>query len=408
MTRRVDPRRPVLITPQGLRRIVLGGTEGERGLRAVAHASAPKTPRLQGEPRGCLLVLAHPDGGGLDEHAREAVAAAALLARADEAVVLLMPWSAPLPDAEAVAAVASGLAAAALGVDRLELLPLTADTAAPALLQAVAQRWQALAPRLVLAADRGEDALLGRRLAVRLGLACATEVVEINAQQVRVRDLGGPGRPAGDATAALADLQLLLLARQVARTELPFTGLGQALGLPRPAPQALPGLQDLGVSAGQAQQVALEEAEFILAAGQGVRDVALFHRLAQALGAAVGASRVAVDAGHFPRSQQIGATGRTVQARGYLALGISGAVQHLQGIRECRHVMAVNTDPAAPMVQRAELTLVADVQALMQALLEQLQAEAAPDARPAAPASRPALSVATPSTLPPATPLKAA
>ena len=122
-------------------------------------------------------------------------------------------------------------------------------------------------------------------------------------------------------------------------------------------------------------------ADFILAAGNGVTDVKLFLELAEALGAAVGASRVAVDDGRFARSQQIGATGRTVQARGYLAMGISGAVQHLQGIRECRHVLAVNTDVSAPMVQRAELTVVEDVQALMRELLALLQAErAAPPA----------------------------
>lgn len=384
MIRRVDPRRPALITPQGLRRIVLGGTEGERGLRlaAVSHATA-RRPRLatpSERAAGCLLVLVHPDSGSLDEHAREAIAAAALLARPDEAVVVLMPWpQAPgtpgAPDPQAGA-----LDAAALGIDRLELLPVNEALSPEALAEAVAARWQTLSPRLTLAPDRGDDGDLGRRLAVRQPLACAAGVVEIADGRVRVRDLGGVGRAAADATAALDGLDLLL-ARQVARTELPFTGLGERQMLPAPAPRALPGRVDLGVVAGQAQQVALEEADFILAAGNGVTDVKLFLELAEALGAAVGASRVAVDDGRFARSQQIGATGRTVQARGYLAMGISGAVQHLQGIRECRHVLAVNTDVSAPMVQRAELTVVEDVQALMRELLALLQAErAAPPA----------------------------
>lgn len=385
MIRRVDPRRPALITPQGLRRIVLGGTEGERGLRlaAVSHA-AVRRPRLQKEAAGCLLVLVHPDSGSLDEHAREAIAAAALLARPDEAVVVLMPWS-QAPGAagaqDAQDAQAGALDAAALGIDRLELLPVGEALSPEALAEAVAARWQALSPRLTLAPDRGDDGDLGRRLAVRQRLACAAGVVEIADGRARVRDLGGVQRAAADATAALDGLDLLLLARQVARTELPFTGLGERRVLPAPAPRALPGRVDLGVVAGQAQQVALEEADFILAAGNGVTDVKLFLELAEALGAAVGASRVAVDDGRFARSQQIGATGRTVQARGYLAMGISGAVQHLQGIRECRHVMAVNTDVSAPMVQRAELTVVEDVQALMRELLALLQAErAAPPA----------------------------
>src|SRR5690349_14443175 len=90
MMRRVDPRRPAFITTQGLRRIVLGGTEGERNLRqsAGAHATV-RRPRLTQPVSGCLLVLTHPDSGGIDEHARETIAAAALLARADEAVVVM-------------------------------------------------------------------------------------------------------------------------------------------------------------------------------------------------------------------------------------------------------------------------------------------------------------------------------
>ena len=360
MTRRVDPRRPAVITAQGLRRIVLGGTEGERDVRPGAAAPATeRRPRLAQPASACLLVVTHPDSGGIDEHAREAIAAAALLARADEAVVVVMPCA----DASLQ------LDPAALGIDRLERLPVTEATTADALADAVAQRCRTLQPRLVLMPDRGDDADLGRRLAVKQGLAVAASVVEIAEGRARVRDHGAMGRASGDATASLADLDLLLVARHVARTELPFVGWGEQLALPVPAARPTVGVQDLGRVSGKAQQVALEEADFILAAGNGVTDVALFHELAQALGAAVGASRVAVDDGRFPRSQQIGATGRTVQARGYLAMGISGAVQHLQGIRECRHVMAVNTDPAAPIAQRSELMLAEDVQNLMSALL---------------------------------------
>jgi electron transfer flavoprotein alpha subunit len=360
MIPRIDPRRPATVTAQGLRRIVLGGTEGERDLRGSASAHATvRRPRLAQAVPACLLVVTHADAGSLDEHAREAIAAAALLAHADEAVVVLVPG----------AGEALQLDAASFGIDRLECLPTGNGVGPEALAEAVAQRWQALKPRLMLVPDRGDDADLARRVAVRQALRVAAPVIEIAEGRARVRDQGAIGRNSGDATAALDTLDLLLVARQVARTELPFLGLAEQLTLPSPATRPVPGLRDLGRVAGQAQQVALEEADFILAAGNGVTDVQLFHELAQALGAAVGASRVAVDDGRFPRSQQIGATGRTVQARGYLALGISGAVQHLQGIRECRHVMAVNTDPAAPIAQRSEFTVAEDVQNLMRALL---------------------------------------
>ena len=360
MMRRVDPRRPAFITAQGLRRIVLGGTEGERNLRqsAGAHATV-RRPRLTHPVSGCLLVLTHPDSGGIDEHARETIAAAALLASADEAVVVMVLCT----------DLSLQLDAESLGVDRLELLPVTDATTSEALADAVAHRWQALRPRLMLVPDRGDDADLGRRVAAAQGMSIAASVVEVADGCARVRDHGGVGRTAGDATAKLGELDMLMLARHVARTELPFLGLGETLTLPAPATRPIAGVRDLGRVAGKAQQVALEEADFILAAGNGVTDVGLFHELAQALGATVGASRVAVDDGRFPRSQQIGATGRTVQARGYLAMGISGAVQHLQGIRECRHVIAVNTDPAAPIAQRSELTVAEDVQNLMRALL---------------------------------------
>ncbi len=373
MMPRIDPRRPATVTAQGLRRIVLGGTEGERDLRlsASAHATV-RRPRLAQPVPACLLVVTHADNGSLDEHAREAIAAAALLARSDEAVVVLVPG----------ADESLQLDAASCGIDRLECLPTGNGVVPEALAEAVAQRWQALKPRLMLVPDRGDDADLARRVAVRQALAVAAPVIEIAEGRARVRDQGVVGRPSGDATAALDMLDLLLVARQVARTELPFLGLAEQLTLPLPGARPVPGLHDLGRVAGQAQQVALEEADFILAAGNGVTDVKLFHELAEALGAAVGASRVAVDDGRFPRSQQIGATGRTVQARGYLAMGISGAVQHLQGIRECRHVMAVNTDPAAPIAQRSEFTVAEDVQHLMRALLALVRGGHTPQVSP--------------------------
>ncbi|HKX40470.1 MAG TPA: electron transfer flavoprotein subunit alpha/FixB family protein, partial [Burkholderiaceae bacterium] len=217
MMRRLDPRRPALITAQGLRRIVLGGTEGERDLRHAAEAHVNvRRPRLAQAATACLLVVTHADAGGLDEHARETIAAAALLARADEAVVVVIPCDEP----------SLRLDAAGLGIDRLEVLPITQATTTDALAEAVARRCALLQPRLVLVPDRGDDADLARRVAVARGMSVAASVVEIAEGRARVRDHGAVGRRAGDATASLADLGLLLVARQVARTELPFLGSG--------------------------------------------------------------------------------------------------------------------------------------------------------------------------------------
>jgi len=123
----------------------------------------------------------------------------------------------------------------------------------------------------------------------------------------------------------------------------------------------------------------------IVSAGNGVRDVATFTALARSLGAAIGASRVAVDDGKFTRDQQVGATGKTVNANLYIAIGISGAVQHLQGIKDCRHVIAINLDASAPIVQRANLSVIGDAQHTMNALLTEVQsARNNPQAAPGA------------------------
>ena len=143
-------------------------------------------------------------------------------------------------------------------------------------------------------------------------------------------------------------------------------------------------MRDLGIEEIDAAQLALEEADFIVSAGNGVSDVPAFERLAGHLGAAIGASRVAVDDGKFTRDKQIGATGKTVEASVYIAFGISGAVQHLQGIKDCRHVIAVNLDASAPIAKRANLTVIGDAQETIAALNEAAAAARACTRAPAA------------------------
>jgi electron transfer flavoprotein alpha subunit len=155
---------------------------------------------------------------------------------------------------------------------------------------------------------------------------------------------------------------------------LPFVGAGERVAAEQffaesHANDASP-YKDLGIEEIDAAQVALEEADFIVSAGNGVIDVAAFERLASTVGAAIGASRVAVDDGKFPRDKQIGATGKTVDASIYIAFGISGAVQHLQGIKDCRHVIAVNLDASAPIAKRANLTIIGDAQETIAALTD--------------------------------------
>jgi len=351
MVRRIDPRRPAIITPAGLRRIVLGSSEGERFAARQHQAPTAKPLRSAGPFKRATLVVTHAERGALTDTARQAIAAAAILAAADTEVIVAV-----------LGACHDDLAA--LGADRL----LVAEDFDPGRYQPTAcVQWlqgihAAQGSLQCLFADAGADGELGRRFAIAAGLDLACHVVELGADSLR-----SPATPLQDWLRPHA--QVMLLAKGVASTRLPFTGLGL-----RDAVQAFPimaeaQVEDLGVQAGDPQSLALEEADFILAAGNGVTDLTLFHSLAREVGAAVGASRVAVDDGRFARTQQIGATGKTVFASAYMALGISGAVQHLQGIKDCRHVIAVNLDASAPITRRADLTVVEDSAALMQALL---------------------------------------
>lgn len=130
---------------------------------------------------------------------------------------------------------------------------------------------------------------------------------------------------------------------------------------------------DLGAVALDPMSVPLEEAAVILSAGNGVQDWNRFFAVAQLLGAAPAGTRVVCDAGHLPRDRQVGASGRIVSADCYIALGISGATQHLQGIESCKQVFAVNRDPHAPIFKRADRAIVGDADAVVAACLERLR-----------------------------------
>ncbi|MFM9437376.1 electron transfer flavoprotein alpha subunit [Janthinobacterium sp. CG_23.3] len=353
---RINPRRPYVIAASGLKRIVLGQETGSRELHHGGHAAAAKPLRSARPATAAILVLLHSERGGLDEHARQTIAAATLLADADTAVVVAVLGGCAEP---------LGALGADVGV-QLPQLGGAGYLVEARLAQALALVEQ-YRPRHILLPERDADADLGRRLAARSGASIATDVVELT-RETACRIVPG----ARFARCALP--RIILLARHAADARLPYVGRGEDAAAPVAEAALERGLRDLGLEGSDPDQVALEEADFILSGGNGMRDMAGFAALAQALGAATGASRVAVDDGRFARARQIGATGKTVQASVYMALGISGAVQHLQGIKDCRHVIAVNLDQSAPIVKRANLTLVEDSGALMQALLQLVRA----------------------------------
>jgi electron transfer flavoprotein alpha subunit len=355
--KRIDPRRPFIITADGLKRITLGDIGSGNVLNFVAahggHKEAVKPRRTSKPATRALLVAAHTDRGSLDDHSRQALAAAALLADGETEVVLIAFGE--FKDDAAV-----------LGADRYIELPAfdrrhyAPDEEVRALSACVA----AFAPVHVFMPDNATgDGDLGRRYAARADASIATQVVELDAAHV------ASYAHAGRAIASRALPDVILLAANAVDAKLPFVGAGEAVNAQGIVPEARASAYvDFGIEEMDAAQVALEEADFIVSAGNGVSDVSAFEALASTLGAAIGASRVAVDDGKFTRDKQIGATGKTVEASVYIAFGISGAVQHLQGIKDCRHVIAVNMDASAPIAKRANLTIVADTQETIKAL----------------------------------------
>src|SRR5690606_6010307 len=127
-------------------------------------------------------------------------------------------------------------------------------------------------------------------------------------------------------------------------------------------------------SAAKGGRLALDEAEVVVAGGRGLgsqeRFAQIVEPLADALGAGVGSTRAVVDAGWRPYAEQVGQTGKTVAPELYIALGISGAVQHLSGMNRSKVIVAVNKDADAPIFKVADYGIVADVKQVGPALLE--------------------------------------
>ena len=138
-----------------------------------------------------------------------------------------------------------------------------------------------------------------------------------------------------------------------------------------------PRLKVTGKTAERATRVSLTEADVVVSGGRGVGSAEGFTQyveaLADQLGAAVGATRAIVDSGWRPYSEQVGQTGKTVQPKLYIAVGISGAVQHLSGMNKSKTIVAINRDAEAPIFKIADYGIIGDVPQLIPAILAELK-----------------------------------
>ncbi len=367
---RKNPHAVGFIGPNGIKRIDRSGVQqGGAGKRSSASEVVQLPLHVVEQPAFHIVVVPDMVGGRLSSHDKDLLGLAHKLAGNGGAVVAVIFGE------------HKESAFDCNGVDRL--LQLTGEAfegyAPEARILALSAVESQLAPRHWLLPDsRTGGGELGRRLAAKLGERPATRVWQV-----------ADGQASGRAGAGREDLvrqapRLILAAAECAEPVSETRHEVRPIELSEQIVRHLPRIQDLGAVAVDPALIPMAEAEFILSGGNGVKDWELFHQAAKTLGATEGASRVAVDDGFMPRNRQVGATGTWVSARVYLAVGISGAIQHLQGIGACDKVIAINLDPACDMIKRADLSVIGDSAAILQALIERVAAHRQGAARDAA------------------------
>ncbi len=314
-----------------------------------------------------ILVFVEQREGRVRPVAREALGEATRLAAALGGPVVGICAAAADP----------GLAALGeAGADRVLLAahPAFATYDAAGYAKAVAAAAVREKPALLLfgASAMGRD--LAPRVAARLGVGLATDCTSLSVQDGRLV----AGRPvyAGKAVQKVAFPKTPAVASLRPKVFASVSLGGRSAAVEPLAVDFDPAASRarvLRVAAAGAGKLDVTEAEVVVSGGRGMKGpehFQLIEDLAAALGGAVGASRAVVDAGWRPHSEQVGQTGKTVSPKLYVAVGISGAIQHLAGMSSSRCIVAINKDPEAPIFKVADYGIVGDLFEVVPALTE--------------------------------------
>ncbi|WP_353211094.1 FAD-binding protein [Rhodovarius sp.] len=307
-----------------------------------------------------ILILADHDGTAISQPSRSAVAALAALGP----VHLLLTGANAAAAAPAAAAVA-GVEAVLVAEDGAHAVPAVEGLAA--MVVGMAGGYSHIAAP---ASATGKN--LMPRVAALLDVQQISEVAGVVDADTFIRPIY-----AGNALATVksADAKKVLTIRAASFDAAPATG-GTARIETIAAQAGSPLSTFLGAEGVKSERPDLTSARIVVSGGRALGSSENFHlidSLADTLGAAVGASRAAVDSGYAPNDHQVGQTGKIVAPDLYIAVGISGAIQHLAGMKDSKFIVAINKDEEAPIFQVADYGLVGDLFAVVPELTAALQ-----------------------------------